>query len=267
LSSPIKELLRLGGVSLMRAALTLCSRPYRPAAGGKLIIAPHADDETLGCGGLIASQALAGQPIDIVFLTDSAASHPGHPAVSPAELGRRRHDEAVAATAVLGVRADRLHFLDLPDSALDKLPADRRRDLVARLADFIRTLRPVEVFAPYRDGGSTEHTAAYAATVDALAAAGGGTLLEYPIWAWSYPTRLLPRLGKPKGNFRFALGMLREVKMRALACHRSQTEPLAPWAQPVLPPSLSRACCGPREFFFATAVPELGARAARLSFP
>lgn len=244
----------------MRAGLTLSSRAFRPAPGGILIIAPHADDETLGCGGLIAAQARAGQPIDIVFLTDSAASHPGHPRLSPTELGRRRHDEAVAAAAVLGVRAERLHFLNLPDSTLDKLPAERRRDTVARLTDFIRTLRPVGVFAPYRAGGSTEHTAAFDVAAEALAAAGGGTLLEYPIWAWSYPPRLLPRLGHPEGNFRFALGALRAVKMRALACHRSQIEPTAPWVQPVLPPSLSRACCGPREFFFSRTVPGHGSR-------
>src|SRR5665213_2709092 len=103
----------------MRGALRLSSQSYRPASGGKLIIAPHPDDETLGCGGLIASQARAGQAVDIVFLTDGAASHPGHPTLSPAQLAGARRDEAVAAAAILGVRADRLHFFNLPDSTLD----------------------------------------------------------------------------------------------------------------------------------------------------
>ncbi len=239
----------------MKGALRLSSGRFSPGPGGSLIVAPHADDETLGCGGLIASQTGAGRPVDIVFITDSAASHPGHPVLAPAELARVRRAEATSAAAVLGVAAGRLHFLGLPDGTLDKLPPDSLRGLVARLAGLIGTLGPSRVFVPYRDGGSTEHTAAFDATVSALAQAGGGTLLEYPVWAWWNPFRLLPRLRKREGNFRFALGPLRRVKMKALACHRSQIEPVPPWGEPALSPSLTQACCGPEEFFFERHIP------------
>ncbi len=42
-----------------------------------LILAPHADDESLGCGGLIAACCERGQQPVVAILTDGAASHPG----------------------------------------------------------------------------------------------------------------------------------------------------------------------------------------------
>jgi LmbE family N-acetylglucosaminyl deacetylase len=244
---PPKELLRLAAVSAFRVGLRLSSRPYAAPPGGLLVVAPHADDETLGCGGLIAAQVRAGRSVTVVYLTDSAGSPPGVPA-----LARQRRAEAESALAVLGVEPARTAWLDLPDGTLDRLPPEARRQAVGRLAALIRELGPGEVLAPYRAGGSTEHTAAWALTRDALAAGGGGRLLEYPVWAWWNPFRLRDRLGARAGNLRLELGPDRALKRRALACHRSQVVPTPPSREPSLPLSLARACVGSQEFFFAS---------------
>jgi len=233
----------------MRAALRLSSRRYSPRAGALLVIAPHADDETLGCGGLIASQTAEGRPIAVAYLTDSA----GSPPVAGAAETRRL--EALAALATLGAGAGRIHFLGLPDGSLDRLSAETARSAVDRLAGLMKEIRPAEVFAPYRHGGSTEQTAALDLTVAAVAASGGGCLMEYPVWAWWNPLRLRFRLGLRGRNFRLPLGAWRELKVRALACHRSQVAPVPPSRDPALPPSLALACCGPSEFFFASRIP------------
>jgi LmbE family N-acetylglucosaminyl deacetylase len=235
-------------VAAARLGLRLASRPYVPPSGGVLIVAPHADDETLGCGGLIATLARAGRRVDVAYLTDSAGSppEPGWPEA------RRR--EALAALAVLGLGADRAQFLELPDGTLDRLPPERRAAAIGRLAGLISGSRPAEVFTPYRAGGSTEHTAAWDLTTAALRAAGGGRLMEYPVWAWWDPRRLRPRLGGRRENFRLALGPLRAVKRRALACHGSQVAPARPGGDPPLPVPLADACCGRWEFFFASPV-------------
>ena len=91
----MKEFLR----SLLHAALDAVlrsrSRAWLPAADSRcLIIAPHPDDEVLGCANLIQRQAVAGRPVEIVYLTNGAASHPDHPRLGPAEIGRMRQAEA-----------------------------------------------------------------------------------------------------------------------------------------------------------------------------
>jgi LmbE family N-acetylglucosaminyl deacetylase len=252
---PMKESLRRICVAFAAALLRASSRPYISPAGGALIVAPHADDETLGCGGFIAAQSAADRQVDVVFLTDSAGSHPGHPRLSRAALAEMRRSEACAALAVLGVGLERTHFLDLPDGGLDRLAPEAIRLATDRLEQLMRRLRPAEVFAPYLLGGSTEHAAANRLASCALAASGGGLLMEYPIWAWWNPFRLRSRFGRRSSNFQLRLGPWLAVKLAALACHRSQVAPIPPAHEPALPVSLARACCGPREFFFASRIP------------
>ncbi len=250
-----KEFIRRAAAGLFRAALRASSRPYRPAARSVLVVAPHPDDEVLGCGGLIASHARAGHRIRVVFLTDGTGSHPGHPSLPQDDLGRRRRAEALEALAVLGADPGRADFLDLPDGGLDRLSPEAREAAIGNLSGILAAERPEEVFAPYRGGGSSEHTAALDLVSEAMGRAGGGRLLEYPIWAWWNPFRLSPRVGRPGSNLRLRLDGLRPLKVRALACHRTQAEPVPPWTEPVLPRSIAYACTGPEEFFFASGVP------------
>jgi LmbE family N-acetylglucosaminyl deacetylase len=89
-----------------------------------LVLAPHPDDEVLGCGGVI-QQALAKRlPVRVVFLTYgdhnewSFLVYRKHPVVAPGalrRLGLVRHDEAQAAGEVLGLAKNQLTFLGYPD--------------------------------------------------------------------------------------------------------------------------------------------------------
>ena len=46
-----------------------------------MIVAPHPDDESLGCGGLIAQLCSMGRPPLVVIATDGSRSHPGSRAI------------------------------------------------------------------------------------------------------------------------------------------------------------------------------------------
>ena len=254
MSSLLKECVRSAGGRVAAVLLRQRSRPYVLRPGGALVIAPHPDDETLGCGGLLAAKALAGHEVRVVFVTDGAGSHPRHPLLQPAELARLRRAEALAALGELGVPAGQAHFLEAADGSLGRLDAGAAAELTRRIAGLIRDFRPAEVLTTWSGDGSTEHAAAAQLTRAALAAAGGGCLLEFPIWAWWNPLRLRRRLGRGADNLFLPLGPLLPVKRQALARHRSQTEPTPPWTEAVLPPAIRRACCGPAEFFFPSHV-------------
>ncbi|MBI3885053.1 MAG: PIG-L family deacetylase [Opitutae bacterium] len=246
----MKDFLRWFCAAGFSLALAVRSRPYDFPAGTALILAPHADDETLGCAGLIAAKCRRGHDVRVAFITDSAASHPGHPTLTAARTATLRRAEALAALQLLGVPPERVYHFDVPDGSLNKLSAAGQLGLVGQLVALIRATGATEIFAPYRDGGSSEHTAVQALAAAAGRACGRATLLEYPVWAWWNPFRLRSRLAFASTNYRLRLGADLALKRRALACHRTQLEPQPPETAPALPPILARLCCTPREFFF-----------------
>ena len=89
-----------------------------------LILAPHPDDEVIGCAGVIRSTLAAKLPLKVVFLTYGDGSelaflvHRRRPVIMPEavrSLGLLRRDEALAAAQSLGVPGDNLTFLGYPD--------------------------------------------------------------------------------------------------------------------------------------------------------
>jgi len=258
-----KSVLRLASGAVFATALRFHSRVYTPS-GPIVIIAPHPDDETLGCGGLIALLASQDAAVHVIILTDGEASHVGHPALTAAQVGPARRQEARAALTILGgpALAQSAVFLGLPDGRLDRLSPTEIATLHTALVETFRQVQPAAVFAPYRHGGSSEHTAASDFTRAACAIAGVSALLEYPIWAWWNPFRLLPQFRLAAKNFRLPLdSQLRALKRTALACHRTQVDPTPPWLNPLLPSAITRACLSRREFFFRHFVPASPPRA------
>lgn len=252
----LKEVLRSGGLALVRGWLRARSRrgPPEPGQGGTVVLAPHPDDAELGCGGLIASRRRRGLPVAIVYVTDGAASHPGHPSLTPPALAAMRRREARAAAAVLGVAPAALMFLNLPDGQVAHLAPAACTDLAARIAETLAVHAATQIFTPYRADHSSEHDALFPIVQAAVSRRSVPIrTFEYPVWsAWN------PRLLAPAGMARHRIWRcdldhdLRHAKRRAIAEHRSQTEPTPPWRQPQLPDSFLRCFDQRSEFYFET---------------
>src|SRR5262249_55735949 len=75
-----------------------------------LVVAPHPDDEAIGCGGMICLHRRRGESVHVVFLTSGERGLPDTPAEVVIAL---REEEARAAGKVLGVSG--IDFLRLPD--------------------------------------------------------------------------------------------------------------------------------------------------------
>lgn len=261
-SSPIskrqraKLLLRRLAIGLCSSLLRSGSRPLAIREETTVVIAPHQDDESLGCGGIIARKRNEGLPVHVIFITDGSASHPNHPRVSPQELAAIRRQEAMRAMAALGVERTAVHFLNEPDGTLNAIPAVRRNSLVGRLGVLLEKLRPAEVFLPCNPDGSSEHDATFGFVIDAvLAAKLRPDVWQYPVWSWWNPRLLLRGWMRSSDCRRMPLEDYRQGKLQAIRCYHSQVAPLAPDTTPALPPDLVAIFGQDIEFFFRYELP------------
>ena len=83
-----------------------------------LIVAPHCDDEVLGCGGVIEKHAKASDNVFVLMITNG---HIGAPELFKAEDTAQNRVEAKAANDFLGVKE--VIFFDFPAPRLDSIPS------------------------------------------------------------------------------------------------------------------------------------------------
>lgn len=102
-----------------------------------LVVAPHPDDEIIGPGGTVALAADAGSEIEIIVVTDGAAS------VDSADAASIRAEETQAGLEIIGVSSAPA-FLGFPDRGLSAAGDEPR----TRIAERIRELRPDLIFVP-----------------------------------------------------------------------------------------------------------------------
>jgi LmbE family N-acetylglucosaminyl deacetylase/glycosyltransferase involved in cell wall biosynthesis len=114
--------------------------PYEPALlrGERLLVlAPHPDDEVIGCGGLIAQHLAEGRAVRIVIATDGAAA--GNAA--------EREEESRRGIARLGAarfNEAEVEFLRFPDRMLD----EHREEAAARIREELASFWPDLVLVP-----------------------------------------------------------------------------------------------------------------------
>lgn len=108
------------------------------AAKRVAVVAPHPDDEVLGCGGTIARLSAFGAEVHVVIVTKGQ-----EPAFSAAYMDQVM-EEAERAHRRLGVACT--HRLDLPAAALDALPA---ADVNGPLGECLSDIGPDTLFVPF----------------------------------------------------------------------------------------------------------------------
>jgi len=206
----------IGIASLMVAGLAITyrirlanqweDRAHLPAApaygkGDRIIIfAPHCDDETLGCGGLIATSVANGARVRIVLVTNGdgykLAIGKAYKTlrITPQrciDFAYRRQQETLRAAAVLGVGRDCVTFLGYPDRGVDQLwsrywesdqlftsPHTKAcrspyvnsftpgapycgESLLRDLQTIIRTEKPTDIYVPHPCDNHPDHYATY----------------------------------------------------------------------------------------------------------
>lgn len=231
--------------------LLMTSQRLQPTTKSAMIFAPHQDDESFGCGSLIALKRVQGVPVRVVFLTDGGKSY-GWDRMPPGDLAERRQQEALAALAALGVGAEAVTFLNHPDGELDRLSQEDHQALVEKLTYLLGEFEPEEVYVTYRRDAHADHEAASQLVQAAIRQVGRPVhLLEYPIWSLYQPQQLNFAAPEFKSLYRLPIQAHQAQKLAAIACHRSQYEPIPPDTQGGLPRFFLERLSSPNEFFFS----------------
>ena len=199
------------------ATLALERSPWRSARW--LVIAPHADDETLGAGALIHQAAEAKRLAGVVILTDGAGSHDHPDTASHARLVRTRRLEAGRAVRRLaGAAATPPVFLDWADAESASLGSTAFEVTARRLAALCCERRVDAIAVTGPDDPHCDHQAA------AQLARRAAGIARRPIAVFDY---VVWGAAPPGSKLRITTRPLRAgLRAYALSAHQSQLTPM-----------------------------------------
>jgi len=122
-----------------------------------LIIAPHPDDEVLGCGGTIAKHSKSGDEVYLIIATKAYAPD------WTEEFIKNREKEIKESNRVLGIK--KTYFLDYPTAKLDTIP---QKELNESIAKIVNKIKPDIVYIPFKGDLNKDHRLLFEASLVAL---------------------------------------------------------------------------------------------------
>jgi LmbE family N-acetylglucosaminyl deacetylase len=185
--------------------------------GRALVIAPHPDDEVLGCGGVLARLADAGKATHVAIVTEGRA--PQYTAAHAATLGK----ETRAAQALLGITD--VHYIGLPAAALDQVAHAAVNSLIAEL---VTSVAPDTLFVPFGGDVHLDHQLVFASAM----VAARPNRETYPVRILAYETMSETNWNAPGISPAFVPNVFIDIsttldrKLAAMAAYKSQVRPL-----------------------------------------
>ncbi|MDA8173001.1 MAG: PIG-L family deacetylase [Nitrospiraceae bacterium] len=161
-----------------------------PEPGKVLVLAPHIDDESIGCGGAIIKHAMQGDPVMAVYFAGCTPE---------------RRKEADAAISILGI-SEKI-FLEYEDKSLGSHP-----EIAEKLAATIREFRPDTVYLPSLFDRHNDHLAVN----NYLCVAQKKSGLDFTVCAYEVWTPLVP-------NLAVDISAAMDRKIKAVSAFKSQT--------------------------------------------
>lgn len=220
--------------------------------GSALVVAPHPDDESLGCGGTIAQLRAEGYAVHVLFVSDGTMSHPNSPTYPAERLRDLRESEALEAVEILGISADDCTFMRCRDRQVPTTNEPGFQESVDFVSRLIDQLQPETIFVPWRRDPHPDHRASWQIVREAVRQSEVELrVLEYLIWLWELGDETdMPNFDEVQ-VWRVSIGAVMEQRNRAIAAHRSQVtrliddDPTAFYLSPELLTHFDR----PRELF------------------
>lgn len=232
------------------------ARPIEPeeldTIGDALVIAPHPDDESLGCGGTIALLRERGFAVHVLFVSDGTMSHPNSPTYPADRLRQLRESEALEALRILNVPPEQVTFMRQKDRQVATPDNPDFANAVAFTSNSLIVRSPTTVFVPWRRDPHPDHRASWQLLNRALAGLPTRPrVLEYPIWLWELGSEADMPARDEMTVWSVSIASVMMQRNRAIAAHRSQVTRLIdddPTAF-YLSPELLAHFDAPRELF------------------
>lgn len=236
----MKDLIRKARVHTVYALVH--NKPSLLLADTSIVIAPHPDDEIIGCAGLIRQLLKAGKQLDVVILSGGEKSHSGCCQIDEKTLIEARRNLSRQAAQVVGLPLEHLHFLNYPDGniAYNHLETNRLKQLITEM-------RPDTIFIPHKGEGWSDHVEAGRIIKKLTEDCTDIQLYEYCVWFWYYNVWNI--------DWRNArlVKMSKEEHQCKLKAMDAYITPLAPCGKPwsgVLPKVLVKANQWSKELYF-----------------
>lgn len=132
-----------------------------------LVIAPHPDDEVLGCGGTIKKHAAKGDEVYVCYGTKAYAPD------WTEEFIAKRVEEIKEANAVLGVKKS--YFLDFPTVKVDTVPQKEVNDKIFKV---IKEVAPEVLYVPHGGDLNKDHQIFFEASLVASRPVPGASIKQ-----------------------------------------------------------------------------------------
>ena len=235
----MKDFIRHIRIILLR--LLNCCKPHLQLSNNTVIIAPHPDDEVIGCGGLIQALVERGTPPHVIILTGGEGSHRGCCDTPESHIIAVRKQLTTRAMETLGLPASNIHCLEYPDGGVAFAHAETER-----LKVLLHQLSPNALFVPHNGEGWSDHISVLE-IVKELMKCHVVNIYEYCVWMWYYNVWKLDNK-----NARI-LKMTPAQHQRKLKAIEQYVTPLAPCGKPwsgVLPKAFLKAARWKRELYF-----------------
>lgn len=195
--------------------------------GNTLILAPHPDDEVLGCGGLIQFLLSQDVRVAVCFVTSGGASHPNSKKFPSDKLAHLREEEAQSSCRILGVKPEMVFFLKQPDSLLNSFEKESIDKTSSEIAQILKEHQMSSLVLPWRRDPHSDHKASFGMGKNAAELVYHPIqLVEYPIWLWKNSTEKDWPKTEEMEIYRVDVSRMLNKKEEAIYAHKSQTSML-----------------------------------------
>jgi len=185
-----------------------------------LVLAPHPDDEILGCGGTIAKKIREGNRVWVGVLTNANITDPIKYTIEKRDNIRM---EAKNAGNLLGI--EEVLFADIPAIILDQYPAYKVIDAISK---WIAAHKIDTIYLPHRGDIHNDHKVIFDAGMVASRPVGNYSVKEI----YAYETLSETEWAHPFQNDAFIPNFFEtldesdfENKLKSMSCYKSQLRP------------------------------------------